>query len=119
MNIKLHTKGISGSQMIEPGEAPAALFGVVLEVNGVLIEEAYKVELVFEEGFAMVRPYFTPGTVEVVHHDKESWEEFFQRMESERAERTARDGLGRSIAKLVAEDADLVKDEDIAQRLTE
>ena len=66
MRIKIHTKGIIGSGLAKDGEEPAALFGAVFEVDGHLIEEAFKVEVTFEEGFVVVTPHMYPGTFEVV-----------------------------------------------------
>lgn len=98
MRIKIHTKGIKGSGMVEKGEEPSALFGAVLEVDGILIEEAFKVEVTFEEGFVKVTPHLYPGSFEVVPHTKESWPELLDQMEKDRAERAARTGMGMLIA---------------------
>jgi len=104
-DVKIHVKGIAGSSMVEKGEAPSAMFGAVLEVDGNIIDAAFKVEVTFEEGFVQVTPHFYPGTFTVVSHDKESWGEFAARMDREyNAKKTARDGLGRALAKVGAEE---------------
>jgi hypothetical protein len=104
-DVKIHVKGIAGSSLVEKGDVPSALFGAVLEVDGHIIETAFKVEVSFEEGFVQVTPHFYPGTFTVVSHDKESWVEFAARMDREYADKkTARDGLGRALAKVLDED---------------
>ncbi len=99
LRIKVHTKGITGSSITPRGGEPAALFGAVLEVDGHLIEEAFKVEVTFEEGFCVVTPRFYPGSFTVVSHDEDSWPELLMELEEQRAERTARTGMGQAIAK--------------------
>lgn len=107
-DVKIHVKGIAGSKLVEKGGVPAALFGAVLEVDGHIIETAFKVEVTFEEGFTKVTPHFYPGTFTVVSHDEESWVDFAARMDREWSEKkTARDGLGRAIAKVGAEEEEL------------
>lgn len=104
-DVKIHVKGIAGSQMVEKNGIPSAMFGAVLEVDGHIIETAFKVEVTFEEGFVKVTPHFYPGTFTVVSHDKESWAEFAARMDREWNEKkTARDGLGRALAKVGVEE---------------
>lgn len=104
-DVKIHVKGIAGSSLVEKGDVPAAMFGAVLEVDGHIIDTAFKVEVTFEEGFVQVTPHFYPGTFTIVSHDKESWPEFAARMDREYNEKkTARDGLGRALAKVGAGD---------------
>lgn len=98
MRIKVHTKGIKGSGMVKEGEEPAVLFGAVLEVDGILIEEAFKVQVTFDEGFVTVTPHLYPGTFEVVSHTDETWPELLKKIEADRAERAARTGMGQLIA---------------------
>jgi hypothetical protein len=106
-DVKIHVKGIEGSSLVEKDGVPAALFGAVLEVDGHIIETAFKIEVTFEEGFVTVTPHFYPGTFTVVSHDKESWHEFAARMELEyNQKKTARDGLGRALARVLNEDGD-------------
>lgn len=104
-DVKIHVKGIAGSTLVEKDGVPAAMFGAVLEVDGHIIHTAFKVEVTFEEGFVQVTPHFYPGTFTVVSHDKESWPEFAARIDREyNAKKTARDGLGRALAKVGAEE---------------
>lgn len=103
-DVKIHVKGIAGSSLVEKDGVPAAMFGAVLEVDGHIIETAFKVEVTFEEGFVQVTPHFYPGTFTVVSHDKESWPEFAARMDREYNEkRVARTGNGQLIAKVLAD----------------
>lgn len=102
-DVKIHVKGIAGSRIVKKDEVPAVLFGAALEVDGHIIETAFKVEVTFEDGFVQVTPHFYPGTFTVVSHDEESWPEFVARMDSEINERkkTARTGNGQLIAKIL------------------
>lgn len=98
MRVKVHVEGIKGSGGIKEGEEPAALFYGLLEVNGVMIEEVTKIEVVFSgSDFAVVKPHLVPGSFEVVTHTKESWAELIQQLTEQR------DGAHKLIA---------VKDED-------
>lgn len=106
-DVKIHVKGIAGSSLVEKGDVPAALFGAVLEVDGHIIETAFKVEVTFEEGFVQVTPHFYPGTIRIVSHDKESWQEFAARMEREYSDKkSARTGNGQLIAKVLDEETE-------------
>lgn len=97
MNIKVHVQGIKGSGMIEEGEQAAVLFNGVLEVDGVLIEEATDIEVVFSGGkMTAVKARLLPGAFEVVTHTKESWPELLRSLDEIR---TARSGTDRLIAK--------------------
>lgn len=98
MNVKIHTKAITGSRMAKEGEEPAALFGFLLEVDGHLIEEAYKSELVFEEGFVTLKTHLYPGTFEILPHTEETWAQIQRRLDEARAEQKARTGLGLVVA---------------------
>jgi len=108
LKIKVHTKGITGSSITKAGEEPGVLFGAVLEVDGHLIEEAFKVEVTFEEGICVVTPRLYPGSFEVVSHTDESWPELLARIQSERAERAARTGMGRFIGEDVTNQPEMV-----------
>ena len=104
-DVKIHVKGIAGSSLVEKGEVPAALFGAVLEVDGHIIETAFKVEVTFEEGFVQVTPHFYPGTFTVVSHDKESWQDFAARIDREYSDKkSARTGNGQLIARVLDEE---------------
>lgn len=95
MDVKIHTQGIRGSGIAEEGEHPSALFGAILELDGEIVENVFKIELSFEEGFAEVKVIFRPSTVEVVHHSKGSWPGV---QESYRDRVVARDACGKVIA---------------------
>jgi hypothetical protein len=96
MHIKIHTKGIKGSGMVEEGETPAVMFGATLEIDGNLLPTCDRIDVRFEEGFATVTAQMQPASIEIVSHTKESWpfmdaaiEETFKQ----------RDGQGKLVAK--------------------
>jgi len=97
MKIVIHVKGIKGSSAIEVGELAEAMFGVVLEVNGTVIDRVEKVEPKFAADFATVEVTMLPGEIEVLTHGDKSWDELISRADKDRIE--ARTGDDRLIAR--------------------
>jgi hypothetical protein len=97
MHIKIHTKGIKGSGMVEEGDVPSAMFGAILEVDGHMLEQAYKIDVTFEEGFATVTAEMHPSTIEIVSHTKDSWPGIEAAIEESH---TARTGMGQAVARV-------------------
>jgi len=93
MRIKVHVQGITGSRSVKPGEDANVLLHGILEVDGSLIEEVGKIEVVFGGGeLTTVKPHLMPGAFEVVVHTDESWPEL---LESIKKQQTAYAGSGK------------------------
>ena len=95
MRVKIHTKGIRGSSIVEEGDEPSVMFGAVLEIDGKILEQADRVEVLFEDGFAIVTARMIPASIEIVSHTQESWPGVEDAIDEAR---TARTGMGAAIA---------------------
>jgi hypothetical protein len=96
MNIRIHTKGIKGSGMVEEGETPGVMFGAVLEIDGVMLEQSDRVDIRFEEGVALVTARMMPSSIEIVSHTKESWPGVEKSIEQAV---TARNAMGQALGR--------------------
>lgn len=100
MIIRIHTKGIAGSEMIEEGQEAGALFGGVLEVDGHVLDRVTKIDVSSGEDFTTVRVVFIPGDVDYWVHSEATWNELMERAEEQRSSyRSIRRSDGRSVAR--------------------
>lgn len=88
MKIKVHVQGIKGNGLMKEGDEANALFGGVLEIDGLMIEEIMEIRTRAHEGFFEVTPVLAPGSFEVVTHNKESWPSLLQKLDEQRSLRT-------------------------------
>lgn len=93
MKVKVHVQGVKGSVGIQSGEDADVLLHGVLEIDGVLIEEVGRIELVMGGGaMAEVKAVMQPGSFEIVTHTTESWPELLRQINDAKRDR---DGTGR------------------------
>jgi len=72
-HVVVHTKGIRGSSIIEPGEEAAVMFGAWVEINGEVFPNIGEVKVMGEaDGFQSVTLTLTPSSISFVVHDSES-----------------------------------------------
>ena len=86
MNLKIHSKGITGSAITMPGEKPAASFGCVIEIDGKIVEEVSSVRVLHRGNeFATVMVRLLPGELEELVHDADGWADLMQRLDQQKA----------------------------------
>lgn len=100
MKITVHTKGISGSEVIKPGEEADAMFAGVLEVDGHVLDRVSEIDVSSGDKFTTVTVVFVPGEVEHSVHSNDSWVKLIQKADEQRESyRYVRDGKGFTIAR--------------------
>lgn len=100
MRVRVHTKGIKGSGMIEEGEHADVMFASVLEIDGHVIDRTQKIEVTSGEDFTYVKVILIPGELDYISHTAETWKELLDKGEAQReAYMGVRNSEGRLIAK--------------------
>lgn len=102
MRMKIHSKGIRGSQIIKEGEEPGVMFGCLLEIDGELYEQVTNVEASFGDEVATVTVTFIPGTVEVVTHTEDGWNKLQTEVRARETRIAARNNHDRFISVYVS-----------------
>lgn len=104
MEVKIHVKGITGSQITKPGEQPGAMFGGLLEIDGLIIDPVVDMRAEFGESFTTLHITLVPGSLTVVNHTEDTWPKFTSRLRAQEERRTIRNADGKTIAIYVSED---------------
>ena len=103
MRLKIHTKGITGSQTRKEGEEAGALFAGLLELDGEVYDCVTDMTLKFgQDMFATVEVTFVPGDIEVVSHTQDSWEKIARESQWRAKRAVARRAAGQQIAVYVS-----------------
>jgi hypothetical protein len=84
MQIRVHTKGITGSSVIKDAEEAGAMFAGVFEVDGHVLEMVTSINVSSGEDFTTVKVTFIPGDIEYITHSEESWEALMETAEQQR-----------------------------------
>lgn len=80
MNLKIHTRGWVGSRQKTEGEESQAMLGVVIEIDGHVIEEVTSARVLARHGdIVTVMVRLIPGELDVIAHTEETWKELFDR----------------------------------------
>jgi hypothetical protein len=99
MNIKIHTKGITGSSITKKGESPGASFGAFLEIDGEIYEMVSDIKVDYNsESFATLTVTFIPGSIEVINHTEETWPKVVSDATARSHRTSIRNSEGRTIA---------------------
>lgn len=81
MKVTLHHQGWTGSRPRAPDEEPDAALGLLVEIDGLLIDRALNARVISRgNDFAMVTLRLIPGDIETIVHDAESWDELVKRI---------------------------------------
>jgi hypothetical protein len=89
MDVKVHVLGFRGDAAVQEGEEPTALLHGVLEIDGHLLSDVGKIEVIFRGGeFAVVKPHVLASAFEVVRHTRESWDELSERIDGASTQET-------------------------------